>query len=101
MEHLVVKNLHTGTTADKTNVFIREVKILSEIKHDYIVAIFRVCEKPVPIIVELCEFDFEPFNADKKVSSLGEFLLHINKEDIFDSFLGIRNVIASDVVHQT
>ena len=35
----------------------------------------------------------------KKVSSLGQFLSYMNEEDIFDSFPGIVNVIASDVVH--
>ena len=49
-------------------------------------------------VYELCEFDFEPFNADKKVSSLDQFLSYMNEEDIFDSFSGIRNVTASDVV---
>ena len=34
-----------------------------------------------------------------KVSSLGQFLSYMNEEDIFDSFPGIVNVIASDVVH--
>ena len=49
-------------------------------------------------MMELCEFDFEPFNADKKVSSLDQFFSYMNKEDIFDYFSGIGNVIASDVV---
>ena len=48
--------------------------------------------------MELCVFDFEPFNTDKKISSLDQFLSYMNEEDIFDSFPGIGNVIASDVV---
>ena len=47
---------------------------------------------------ELCEFDFEPCNANKKVSSLDQFLSYMNKEVIFDSFPGIENVIVSDVL---
>ena len=46
-------------------------------------------------MIELC--DFESVNADKKVSSLDQFLLYMDKEDIFDIFPGIGNVIASDV----
>ena len=46
-------------------------------------------------MIELC--DFEPVNADKKVSSLDQFLLYMDEEDIFDSFPGIGNVTASDV----
>ena len=34
----------------------------------------------------------------KKVNSLNQFLSYVNEEDIFDSFHGIGNVIASDVV---
>ena len=34
----------------------------------------------------------------KKVSSLDQFLSYMNEKDIFDSFLGIANVIASGVV---
>ena len=33
-----------------------------------------------------------------KVSSLDQYLSYMNEEDIFDSFPGIVNVIASDVV---
>ena len=77
---------------------MKEGKIISEIKHDNIVALLGVCEKPVSLMVELCKIDFEPFNADKIVSSLDQFLSYMNEEDIFDSFPGIGNVIVSDVV---
>ena len=36
--------------------------------------------------------------ADKNIFSLDQFLLYMNEEGIFDSFPGIGNVIASDVV---
>ena len=49
-------------------------------------------------MMQVCEFDFEPFNADEKVSSLDQFWSYMNKEDIFDIFPGFGNVIASDVV---
>ena len=49
-------------------------------------------------MMELREFDFEPFNTDQNVSSLDQFLSYINKEDIFGSLPGIGNVIASDVI---
>ena len=44
------------------------------------------------------KFDFESFSADKKVSSLDQFLSYMNEEDIFDNFPGIGNVITSDIV---
>ena len=77
---------------------MKEAKILPEIKHDNIVALLEVCEKQVSLMMELCEFDFEPFNVDKKVSSLDQFLSYMNEGDIFDSSPCIGNVIASDVV---
>ena len=49
-------------------------------------------------MMDSCEFDFEPFNADKKVSSLDQFLSYMKEQDIFVSFPGIGNVIAKDVV---
>ena len=49
-------------------------------------------------MMESCEFDFEPFNEDKKVSSLDQFLSYMKEQDIFVSFPGIGNVIATDVV---
>ena len=46
-------------------------------------------------MIELCEFDFELFNADlfKKISLLDQFLSYLNEEDMFDSFPCIGNVI--------
>ena len=49
-------------------------------------------------IYELFEFDFEPLYADKRVSSLDQFLSYMNEEDSFYGFPGIGNEIASDVV---
>ena len=76
---------------------MKEVKIVSKIKHDNIVALLGVCEKPVCLIMEFCECDFEPLNADKKVSSLGQFFSCMNK-DIFNSSPGIGNAIASGLI---
>ena len=45
---------------------MKEAKILSEIRHDNIVALLGICEKLVSLMMELCEFYFERFNADKK-----------------------------------
>ena len=44
--------------------------------------------------------DFESLYADKKsqLDALDQFLSYMNKKDIFDSFSGIGNVIASDVL---
>ena len=74
---IVEKGYYLGTSvtaADVTGVFIKEAKILSEIKHDNIVDLLGDCEKPVSSMMELCEFDFEPFNTDQNVSSLDQFL---------------------------
>ena len=41
---------------------MKEAKIISEIKHDNIIALLGVIEKRVSLMMELYEFDFEPFN---------------------------------------
>ena len=45
---------------------MNEANILSDIKHDNIVALLPVYEKPVSLVMGLCEFSFELFNAGKK-----------------------------------
>ena len=56
---------------------MKEAKILSEIKHDKIVYLLGVCEKPVSLMMELYESDFEPFNAEKKNQFIGSvFVLY-------------------------
>ena len=42
--------------------------------------------------------EFIPFNVNKKVGSLGQFLPYMNEEGIFDSFHAIKNIIASNIV---
>ena len=54
---------------------MKEAKIVSEIKHDNINGLLGICEKPVSLMMKLCEFDFEPFNFDKKVISSDQFCL--------------------------
>ena len=71
---------------------MKEVKILSEIKDDNIVALLAV---RVSLMMELCEFDFKPFNVDKKVSSLDQFLsCIINEQDIFHSFFDFVSTVS-------
>ena len=38
-------------------------------------------------MMQVCEFDFELFNADEKVSSLDQFWSYMNKEDTLTFFL--------------
>ena len=42
---------------------MKEAKNLSEIKHDSIVALLGLTEKPASLMMKLCEFDFEPFRV--------------------------------------
>ena len=54
---------------------MKEAKNFSEIKHDNIIGLLGICEKPVSLMMKLCKFDFEPFNLDEKVISLDQFCL--------------------------
>ena len=66
---------------------MKEAKIVSEIKHDNINGLLGICEKPVSLMMKLCEFDFEPFNLDKKVISLDQFCLIWRKKIFLTVFL--------------
>ena len=50
------------------------------------------------VVYELCKFDFESCNADKKVRLLDQILSYLNEGVIFDNFSVIGNVIVSDFV---
>ena len=44
------------------------MKILAEIKHENLVSMLGVCYEPTPIMMELCEFSFIPFEGEYVVN---------------------------------
>ena len=58
-----------------------------------------VCDKPVSIMMELCEFSFIPFGGAEAVNSLDKLLILMSEESYFTCFSGIGNVIARDITN--
>ena len=58
-----------------------------------------VCDKPVSIMMELCEFSFIPFGGAGVVNSLDKLLILMSEESYFTCFPGIGNVIARDITN--
>ena len=70
---------------------------MAKVAHENIVSMLSVCDKPVSIMMELCEFSFIPFVGTEVVNSLDKLLILMNEENYFTCFPGIGNVIARDV----
>ena len=60
---------------------------------------FSVCDEPVSIMIELCEFSFIPFGGTEVVNSLDKLLILMSEESYFTCFSGIGNVIARDITN--
>ena len=96
---LVLKKLHDGTLCDIKKIFAKEAEILAKVAHENIVSKLSVCNKPVLIMMELCEFSFIPFGGTEVVNSLDKLLILMSEESYFTCFPGIGNVIARDIIN--
>ena len=96
---IVLKKLHDGTSSHIKNIFAKEAEILAKVAHENIVSMLSVCDKPVSIMVELCEFNFIPFGGTEIVNSLDKLLILMSEESYFTCFPGIGNVIARDITN--
>lgn len=54
---------------------------MNKLKHPNIIEFKRVCFEPRALMMEYLCFSFFPFGSDTSVSSLQDFLLHINNQD--------------------
>lgn len=70
---------------EDTKRFIKEVRIINELKHPNTVKFSRVCFAPCALMMEYMCFSFLPFGSgsDISVGSLQDFMLHINDQDCF------------------
>ena len=93
---IVLKKLHDGTSSDIKKIFAKEAEILAKVTNENIVSMLSVCDKPVSIMMELCEFSFIPFGGTEVVNSLSKLLILMSEEIYFTCFPGIGNVIVRD-----
>ena len=72
------KMLHVLDESEK-KLFFKEAALLNGLHHQNIVKLLGVCHQPQAIMLEYVYFEFELFGVDdSRVSSLSDFLLHIN-----------------------
>ena len=73
-EKVVVKRMLEMQDEEDTKRFIKEVRIMNELKHPNIIEFRRVCFAPCALMMEYMSFSFLPFGSDISVSSLQRFL---------------------------
>ena len=72
-EKVVAKKLLDEDILDK-KTFVKEGRIIQELKHPNIVKFKGICNNPFALILGYVYFDFQPFGFESKVSFLAEFL---------------------------
>ena len=84
---VVVKKLCASEEDEEDHKeFIKQARMLYNIQHDNIVKFKAFCQKPYAIMLEYVYFDFSIFGdkCDKKVHSLREFLVFVDKEQVLE-----------------
>lgn len=76
----VVKKI-LNEEALEQKIFLKEARILKRIASEYVVKLIGICLVPSALILEYVYFDFKPFGAEVKVSSLDQFLKYNDRED--------------------
>ena len=94
---VVLKKSHVGASAEVIKTFVKEALLLSTVNHENVVAMIAVCDEPISIMMECCEFDFKIFGARSRVTSLDKFLELMDEENYYSSFPGIGNVISKNI----
>ncbi|XP_074608746.1 cyclin-dependent kinase 9-like [Acropora palmata] len=83
--------------------FVKEARMLYNIQHDNVVKFKAFCQKPYAIMLEYVYFDFSVFGdeCDKKVHSLREFLVFVDKEQVLEDLneCSVITKIAKDVAN--
>ncbi|KAK2549695.1 Mitogen-activated protein kinase kinase kinase 2 [Acropora cervicornis] len=97
---VVVKRLNQPVDAYAKNLFVKEAKLLSGLRHENIVRFYGICDGPFAIILEYLVFTFNPFwcqNTPAPVNTVDKFLQNISQLPIQDTrFDHVIPVIADD-----
>ena len=95
-KEVFVKNVKSRSSY-VTDMFAKEVLLMSKICHENIVSLIAVSDDPVSIMLEYCVFSFTSFQRIEKFNSLGQLLQYLSTEDLFTYFPGILNFMESDI----
>ena len=97
-ETVVVKKLK-GESSIAKDRFLKEAKLLFEMKHESIPGFLGFTENPYSLMMEYVMFDFQPFGIEKSVTNIGEFYHFIDHEFDFKSFADVLVICIRDVVN--
>ena len=61
-----------GSSLDFIDAFIKEARLLHDLKHDNIVGFKTLCHVPVVLMLEHVYFDLNVFGGEGKVTSLND-----------------------------
>ena len=96
IREVVVKLPHN--IGGQENEFAKEVRLLNSVKgHPNIVAFEAASLSPYTLMTEYVSFSFLPFDDEKVVSSLADFLCHMDTHYNFTGFEHVVPAIAKDV----
>ena len=77
---VVMKQIYEPVNELAKNLFIKEAKLLSGLRHENIVRMYGISMGPLVIIMEYVFFDFKPFmNTPLRVNTVDKFLLEVAK----------------------
>lgn len=95
---VVIKKAIQALDHDERKLFLKEVALLHDLKHDNVVNLKGVCYKPCALMLEYLCFSFIPFGENARVSSLADLLLHADAEYNFEGFQDLVVFAGKDIV---
>ena len=97
-ETVVIKKMIEMLDQDEKKLFFKEVELLNGLRHTNIVKLKGVCCQPLAMMLQYVYFDFNVLGLDVHVSSLSDFLLHIDQPN-GEAFYEVVNHAAEEIVH--
>ncbi len=98
----MVKKTKRQTNQREMDLFIKEIRILNELKCENIVKVEGFCSQPLAVMLEYLYFDFQPFGiASDPVASLAEYLDFIVSGDYVNQLAALQLKIAKDITSAT
>ena len=85
---IVLKKLNETYSDEITNVFLKDARLLNELRHENVVELLTFCDNSVAIIVELCEILMKSFQGDQSFHSLDKILKYLANNKLLDFFPG-------------
>ena len=97
-ETAVMKKMIQVLDQDEKKLFFKEVELLNGLRHTNIVQLKGVCCQPLAMMLQYVYFDFDVFGQNVRVSSLSDFLLHIDQHNS-EEFYEVVNHAAEEIVN--